>query len=67
MKEVGATRVQFGRGFRFSEQYQKTLPVFMYYITFKIFAATCASNGRLIEWKIALFHKTNFLSDQPPL
>ena len=36
-------------------------------ITFKIFSANCSSNGRLIEWKIALFHKTIFLSDQPPL
>ena len=35
--------------------------------TFKIFSATSSSNGRLIEWKIALFHKTNFLSDQAPL
>ena len=26
----------------------------------KIFSANCSSNGRLIEWKIALFHKIFF-------
>ena len=33
-------------------------------IPFKNFSATSASNGSLIEWKIALFHKKNFLADQ---
>ena len=33
-------------------------------IPFKNFSATSASNGRLLEWKIALFHKILFLADQ---
>ena len=34
------------------------------YIPFKIFSATSASNGSLIKWKIALFHKKNILADR---
>ena len=49
------------------KRWQNSVHVVVEYITFKIFSANCSSNGRLIEWKIALFHKTNFLSDQPPL
>ena len=38
----------------------KLIQITKYQIQFKNFLATSASNGGLIEWKIALFHKKNF-------
>ena len=58
----------FGKISTYSEcpeiKFFKTCLIHPYQIPFKNFSATSASNGGLIEWKIALFHKKIFLADQ---
>ena len=42
----------------------KATPCGVRYHLHKKFLTTSASNGGLIEWKIARFHKKKFLADQ---
>ena len=57
MKEVGAARVQFGRGFRFSEQYQKTLPVLKVCTSYKIKSSSLFGFIKLKMYKIVEYRK----------